>query len=263
MNNFNPTNKERRFKAYVSSIGTTQLHLRNPYIIAWWSAAFPGFGHLLLSKYLRGYALFLWEILVNNMANLNHAMVYSFTGNIGMAKEVLDPRWLLLYIPVYLFGIWDSYRTTVDMNKVFMLAERENADFPTYTIGAFEVNYLDKRRPLMAVIWSLFTPGLGQLYIHRVLTAIFTMAFMIVFVYSSQILVAIHYLFLGEIAQATQVIDPQWFMFIPSHVGFAVYDSYVNTVENNKLYESEQRKFLKNHYQQLRVRFPASVNEVK
>ncbi|MDX5473916.1 MAG: hypothetical protein LPK00_00135 [Bacillaceae bacterium] len=263
MNNFNSTNRERRFKAHVSAVGTTQLHLRNPYIIAWWSAAFPGFGHLLLSKYSRGYALFLWEILVNNMANINLAMVYSFTGNIELAKEVLEPRWMLLYIPVYIYAIWDSYRTSVDMNKVFLLAERENADFNSYTIGALEINYLDKRRPIMAIIWSLFTPGLGQLYIHRVITAIFTMAFMILFVYFSNVLVAIHYLFLGEIGLATQVMDPQWLLFIPSHLGFGVYDSYVNTVENNKLYESEQRKFLIEKYQKYRVKFPYSVNEVK
>jgi TM2 domain-containing membrane protein YozV len=263
LNNFNSTNRERRFKAHVSALGTTQLHLRNPYIIAWWSAAFPGFGHLLLSKYLRGYALFLWEILVNNMANINLAMVYSFTGNIEMAKEVLEPRWMLLYIPVYIYGIWDSYRTSVDMNKVFLLAERENADFNSYTIGALEINYLDKRRPIMAIIWSIFTPGLGQLYIHRVITAIFTMAFMILFVYFSNLLVAVQYLFLGEITQATQVLDPQWLLFIPSHVGFSMYDSYVNTVENNKLYESEQRKFLKEKYQQYRVKIPISVDEVK
>ncbi|MDE5414301.1 hypothetical protein [Alkalihalobacterium chitinilyticum] len=263
MNNFNSTNRERRFKAHVSAVGTTQLHLRNPYIIAWWSAAFPGFGHLLLSKYLRGYALFLWEILVNNMANINLAMVYSFTGNIELAKEVLEPRWMLLYIPVYIYAIWDSYRTSVDMNKVFLLAEHENADFNSYTIGALEINYLDKRRPIMAIIWSLFTPGLGQLYIHRVITAIFTMAFMIGFVYFSNVLVAIHHLFLGEIALATQAMDPQWLLFIPSHLGFGVYDSYVNTVENNKLYESEQRKFLIEKYQKYRVKFPYSVNEVK
>lgn len=256
MENFNSTNRERRFKAHVSAIGTTQLHLRNPYMVAWWSAACPGFGHLLLSKYLRGYALFLWEILVNNMTNLNHAIVYSFTGNIGMAKEVLEPRWMLLYIPVYIFAIWDSYRTAVDMNKVFILAERENADFNSYSINAFEINYLDKRRPLMAVVWSLLTPGLGQLYIHRVVTGIFAMAFIIIFVYFSNILVAVHNLFIGEIAMATQVIDPQWFLFMPSHIGFAVYDSYVNTVENNKLFENEQKKFLLKNYQQHRVRFP-------
>ncbi|MFC0471762.1 hypothetical protein ACFFHM_14970 [Halalkalibacter kiskunsagensis] len=259
MNNFQPTNKERRFKAHVSLLGTTQLHLRNPYIIAWWSAAFPGFGHLLLSKYLRGYTLFLWEILINVMANLNLSMVYSFTGNIEMAKEVLDPRWFLLYIPVYLFAIWDSYRTAVDMNKIYILAERENADFSTYSIGALEVNYLDKRRPLMAVIWSLFMPGMGQLYIHRIVTGAFSLIWIIVFVYFSKLLIAVHLLFLGEIAQATEVVDPQWLLFIPSLYGFSIYDSYINTVENNKLFESEQRKFLSNNYQKYRVKIPSKT----
>jgi hypothetical protein len=82
-------------------------------------------------------------------------------------------------------------------------------------------------------------------------------------VYFSNILIAVHYLFIGEIAQATHVIDPQWFLFMPSHFGFAVYDSYVNTVENNKLFESEQRKFLKKNYQQRRVKLPLSAGEVK
>ena len=125
MNNYTNDNTARRYKAHVSIVGTTQLHLRNPFIIAWWSAAFPGFGHLLLSKYLRGYSLFMWEILVNNMAHLNHAIMYSFTGDIEMAKEILEHRWLLLYLPVYIFGTWDSCRSTVDMNKVFILAELE------------------------------------------------------------------------------------------------------------------------------------------
>jgi TM2 domain-containing membrane protein YozV len=262
-NPVNPTNKVRKFKAHVSALGTTQLHLRNPYIIAWWSAAFPGFGHLLLSKYLRGYALFIWEVLVNNMAHINQAMVFSFTGNIEMAKAVLDPRWTLMYIPVYIFAIWDSYRTTVDMNRVFLLAERENADFNSYVIGALEINYLDKRRPLNAIVWSILTPGLGQIYIHRVITAIFTMIFMIVFVYQSKLLVAIHLLFLGDFNQATQVVDPQWLLFLPSHYGFAIYDSYVNTVENNKLFESEQRKYLEENYQQYRVKIPVSVEELE
>jgi len=53
----------RRKVAHVSILGTTQLHLRNPWIIAGWSAMFPGLGHLLLSKYLRGFLLFLWEMV--------------------------------------------------------------------------------------------------------------------------------------------------------------------------------------------------------
>ncbi|MFD2043042.1 hypothetical protein ACFSTA_01830 [Ornithinibacillus salinisoli] len=257
MKNFSPTNKERRFKAYVGALGTTKLHLRNPYIIAWWSAAFPGFGHLLLSKYIRGFALFLWEMLINIMSNLNLGIVYTLTGNIDMAKEVLDPRWLLMYLPVYIYAIWDSYRTTVDINKVFLLAERESADFTSYNITAMEINYLDKRKPLMAVIWSLLTPGLGQLYIHRVVTAIFVTSWFIIYVYFSGFLIAVHHLFLGQINIATEALDPFWLLFLPSIYGFAVYASYVNTVENNKLFESEQRKFLKKNYQQYRVKISA------
>ncbi|WP_059105711.1 hypothetical protein [Shouchella shacheensis] len=257
MRNFSPTNQERRFKAFVSSIGTTQLHLRNPYIVAWWSAAFPGFGHLLLSKYLRGFILSALEIVINVMTNLNLAIVYSYTGQFEMAKDVLEPKLLLLYLPFYIFGIWDSYRSTVDMNKVFLLAEHENAAFPTYSIGALEINYLDKRRPVMAVIWSLLTPGLGHLYIHRVLSAFFVTFWFILFVYLSGLLVAVHHLFLGQAPQATQALHPQWLLFLPSLCGFSVYDSYVNTVENNKLFESEQRKFLNHHYQEHRVTIPA------
>lgn len=116
-------NQARRYTAYISLLGTTQIHLRSPYIIAWWSAAFPGFGHLQMSKYIRGMVLVLWEILINVQAGINEAMVYSFTGRFDMAKDALEPRWMLLYIPVYLFAIWDSYRTTVDLNKLYLLAD--------------------------------------------------------------------------------------------------------------------------------------------
>lgn len=81
MDNYTNDNSARRYKAHVSIVGTTQLHLRNPYIIAWWSSAFPGFGHLLLSKYLHGLALVMWEIFINMAAHVNQAMIYSFQGN--------------------------------------------------------------------------------------------------------------------------------------------------------------------------------------
>lgn len=102
LDNYKNDNTARRYKAYVSILGTTQIHLRNPYVIAWWSAAFPGFGHLLLSKYLRGFLLLGWEVVINLRAHVNQAMIYSFQGNISMAKEVLDTRWLLnLYTSLY------------------------------------------------------------------------------------------------------------------------------------------------------------------
>lgn len=251
MDNFqNTENKFRRYKAHVSVAGTTQFHLRNPYYIAWWSAAFPGFGHLLLSKYLRGLTLFIWEVFVNYQAKINLAMIHSFCGDIELAKESLDIRWMLMYIPVYLFGIWDSYRTCIDMNKVSILAEREDAPFNTFTIGAMEINYLDKRKPVMSVLWSLFMPGLGQLHIHRVISAFFSLVWTIIFLYFSKTLVAVHLLFLGDLQKATAVLDKQWLLYMPSMWGFAIYDSYMNTVENNKLFDSEQKAFLIKKYQQ-------------
>ena len=249
MDNYTSDNTARRYKAHVSILGTTQLHLRNPYIVAWWSAAFPGFGHLLLSKYLRGYALFIWEVIVNLHSHVNLAMMYSFQGKIDLAKEVLNTRWLLMYIPVYLFAIWDSYRTTVDMNNAYVLAEREDHRFNTFTLGTLEINYLDKRNPVLAVMWSLFIPGLGQLYIHRILTALFLIIWLVVFFYYSHILEAVSFLFLGEVQKATSVLKPKWLLMLPSLYGFAAYDAYMNTVENNKLYEKEQRKYLQENYQ--------------
>ena len=249
MNNYTNDNTARRYKAHVSILGTTQLHLRNPYIIAWWSAAFPGFGHLLLSKYFRGYVLFIWEVVVNIKAHVNASMIYSFQGNIDMAKEVLDTRWLLMYIPVYLFAIWDSYRTTVDMNKIYFLAEREEHRFNTFSLGAFEINYLDKRNPVLSLMWSLFIPGLGQLYIHRILTAFFVIIWLVVFYYQSHVQEAVVLLFLGKVKEATSVIKAEWLLFIPSHYGFASYDSYMNAVENNKLFEKELRNHLVENYQ--------------
>lgn len=259
MQNYQNTNRARRYKAYVSPLGTTQLHLRNPLIIAWWSAAFPGFGHLLLSKYLRGFTLFLWEIVINVNANINLAMIHTFGGQFELAKQVLEPRWMLLYIPTYIYAIWDSHRTTVDMNKVFILAEQENARFINFQITALEINYLDKRSPWVAVMWSAFMPGMGQLYIHRIVGAFFNLIWIIVIIYYSHFLEGVHLLLLGDIHQAKTVLNAEWLLFIPSIYFFSIYDAYVNTVENNKLFDSEQVDFLKKRYQHPHFKLPFNL----
>jgi len=235
------------------------IHHRHPLIIAWWSAAFPGFGHLLMCKYWRGYILFVWEVLINTQANLNLALLYTFIGDIPRAKAVLDPRWMLLYIPTYLFAIWDSYRTAVDMNKISTLAEHEKAHFPTFAIGSMEINYLDKRNPVMAVFWSLFMPGMGHLYIHRIVTAFFALLWLIVMVVLSRVLEGVYFLVLGDMEQARQVVVMEWLLFMPSLYGFCIYDSYVNTVENNKLFDQVQRKYLIDHFQTHAFQMPTEA----
>ena len=97
----------RRYTAYVSSMGTTQLHLRNPFVIASWSLLWPGLGHLLLSKYLRGFLLFNWEVFLNYKAHINLTILYSFTGRFQMAKDTLVLDWVMLYAPTYLFSYFN------------------------------------------------------------------------------------------------------------------------------------------------------------
>lgn len=253
MDNYQNTNKARRYKAHVSILGTTQIHLRSPWTIAMWSVAFPGFGHFLLNKYLRGFMLFFWEIFINQMANINQAIVYSFAGDFEAAKQVLDTRMILMYLPVYLFAIWDSYRTAVDLNNLYWLAKKEDAKFNSFSIGNLEINYLDKRDPIMAVLWSMTIPSSGQLYIHRIILAAFTLFWTAIFVYYSHLLEAGIYLINGDLVRSNAVLNAQWLLYIPTFYFFTIYDSYVSTVENNKLFEDEQRRFLRSHYQQYRL----------
>ncbi|MCM3530324.1 hypothetical protein M4D56_14685 [Cytobacillus oceanisediminis] len=241
--------KEASKLSHLSIFGTTQIHLRNPYIIAMWSVMFPGYGHLLLNKYLRGFSLVIWELFINQSIHLNSAMVYSFIGEIEKAKEVLDVRYMHLYIPVYIFAIWDSYRTTVDMNKIYLLNEKDAAAVERLVIKPFEINYLDKRNPLSAIMWSVTIPSLGQLYIHRIFAALFTLVMTVILVHFSHFIEAFHYLLVGELKKSTQVLNAQWLMYLPSFYFFTIYDSYMNVVENNKLYDSEQKRLLRKFYQ--------------
>lgn len=257
----NHEKNSRREIALVSAIGTTQLHLRNPYVVAWWSAAFPGLGHLLLSKYFRGFLLFIWEIVVNIKAHVNLAILYSFTGKFDLAKEVLDKRWLLLYCSLYVFAIWDSFRTTIDINNNYLLAVREDAEIKPFKLSALEFNYLDKRTPWVSALWSLLMPGAGQLYINRIVTSAFTLFWWIVIIYYSSILPAIHFSLSGYFEQAKEIVNPHWLLNVSSIYLFSMYDAYINTVENNKLFDWEQSKFLKRYYQNENFIIPIEKNK--
>ncbi len=246
----------RRPRAFVSVWGTTHLHLRNPAVIALWSAVFPGMGQMLLCKYMRGFILFIWEVAVNLMSHLNLAIFYTFTLRFDMAKAVLDTRWLLLYIPTYLFAIADSYRTAVDLNNQFLLAAREDAPVGMFVINALGLNYLDKSPPWSAVAWSVLSPGAGQLVNNRMIVAFFLLGWWIVVVMLSNVMTAIHLTALGLFAQAKEAVDVQWMLNIPSLFFFGIYDAYVNQVESNRLFEWEQAKFLKKNYQSASFKMP-------
>lgn len=141
----NESSNARRLRGHLSQLGSNQIHLRNPWVIAFWSFAFPGCGHLAQGRLFRGLILIIWELAVNGNAKVNLSIMYSLQGHFEMAKQVLNLRWFLLYTSMYVFSIWDSYRGTVDLNKQYILADREDASVQTFTINTLDSNSLDKR----------------------------------------------------------------------------------------------------------------------
>ncbi len=244
-----PSPKPRHPKMFMGSISTNLIHLRNPWAILWWSATFPGFGHILIGSYVKGFLLMVWEIIVNTQAGVNLGIFYSFTGRFALAKEVLDTRWVLLYIALYTYAMWDSYRSTVDLNKYSLLADREESPIASFNMDALEINYLDKRSPWIALVWSILMPGAGHLYMHCLPTGFIVLIWWIAITYFSRLLQALQFTAMGKFAAAVNIADPQWLLFLPSLYGFIIYDAYVNAVEYNRLFIMEQARFLKQNYQ--------------
>jgi len=150
---------------------------------------------------------------------------------------------------VFIYAIWDSYRSTVDLNKYSILADREHSPILPFKISTLEINYFDKRNPWVATAWSILMPGTGHLYNHRLPTGFIVLIWWIMISYFSHLLEVLHYTAIGAFNQAISVADPQWLLFMPSLYVFVIYDAYVNTVEYNKLFEIEQAKFLMDNYQ--------------
>ncbi|MBD3922531.1 hypothetical protein H8B09_27510 [Paenibacillus sp. PR3] len=239
----------RRFTSITTGFDINQIWTRNPWVVAWWSAAFPGFGHLLLGYYTKGFVLIAWELFINTKVNLNEAMVFSFNGKFDAAKEALVPRWLLLYIPIYCYAIWDSYGKTIELNKHCLLAQSEPEPIKLFSMKGIGIALLDKRSPRRALIWSLIFPGLGHLYLQRLPIGTFIAASCIGISYYSHLAEAVVLVIRGSLEQARAVVDPEWFSFFPSMYCFAAYAAYVMAVEMNELYDREQCQYFRTDVQ--------------
>lgn len=55
---------QRRPKGYVSVIATNMLHMKNPWVTAFWSAVFPGLGSLIFGSYVKGFILIIWATII-------------------------------------------------------------------------------------------------------------------------------------------------------------------------------------------------------
>lgn len=246
----------RRQRAHLSQFTTSVLQKKNPWIVAFFAFSYPGFGHLLLHRYIAGFILIIWELFINGKANVNLGILYTLTGDFSKAKEVMDERWLMLYVGIYMFGIWDSFRTTVDLNKQCILAEREDASIQPNAMGAWDINFLDKRKPWVAVAWSALFPGLGHLYTHKVIAGFFIFAYTVAIMYFGHVPAGIQFTMLGKFTQAKEAVNMQWLLYLPSIYFFILYDAYTSTIDYNRLFEKEMQKFLRENYQKKEFIFP-------
>lgn len=196
---------------------------------------------------------------VNTQGKVNLAILYSFTGRFDMVKEIVNNRWLLLYVLVYIFAIWDSYRLTLQFNQLAVLADRNEETVQPVSVSFVEINALDQRSPWSAVAWTILAPGLGHIYTHRIPTGFFLIIWWMVIAYFSFLFQSVQYSALGLFEEAKAIVDPEWLIFLPSIYGYAVYDVYVNTVEFNRLFEKEQASFLKKNYQSTKFKMPTKV----
>ncbi|MFS0861117.1 hypothetical protein [Fredinandcohnia sp. 179-A 10B2 NHS] len=237
--------KPRYSKGIISVFGTNSVYPRTPWIAAWWSAAFPGFGHMFVGKYLHGLILIIWELVVNNLSHLNIAIAFSFLGRFDEAREILNKDWALLYVAVFIYCIWDSYRCAVEIKKSHVLAEIEDAPITPSDVSFFDVVILDKKSPSTGLLWSVFTPGLGQLYGGSTVVGTFILAWWVFVCYKATAVRIFLHSFLGEFDKVTASVDWQWFLFLPSMYAFAIYQAYVSVTENNTLFDIEQIRFLR------------------
>ncbi len=246
----------RRFRTYLSPYGANIIHKQNPYMIAWWSAAFPGFGHILLQQNIRGVILTLMEVFLNYNAKINLAMVYSFTGHFQAAKAAVNPKWAIIYLVLYTFTIFNSFHSASTLNLVSVLAKREHYQTRPLSMNTFEVYALDKLNPITALTWSMFMPGAGQLYIQRYLLGFFAFFWWGCYAYISNFYLSITYIFLGDLTLAKEVLDIQWLLFMPSVYAGAAFHCYQSCVEVNKAFKDEQRFHLENTYKAATLKLP-------
>ncbi|MDR3562095.1 MAG: hypothetical protein P4N59_11765 [Negativicutes bacterium] len=247
-------NQPRRPLVAIGTLGISVVHPLSPIIAAWWSAAFPGFGHYLVNQYLLGTLLTLAEVIINNLAHLNEAIVYSFCGRFDLAKAVVQPQWALGYGIIYFYTIWDSYRSALTQNKLYQLALLDNERIQATFFNTLTFQYIEKTPPFTPAVYSFLFPGLGQLYNHQTGLALWAMLWWWIHLIMSHCYESLFYLLLGNIETSVSILNPQWLLFMPSIWGGSIYYAYLTALEHNRLFRREQRQYFGERYRDSAVR---------
>jgi hypothetical protein len=96
-----------------------------------WSIALPGFAQLLTGNLVKGIFFVILEFLVNVNSNFNKGIMYSFLGETEKAMYVMDYQWLMFYPCLYMFAMWDAYRS--------VMPEDEKITFLPFVFSAYFV----------------------------------------------------------------------------------------------------------------------------
>ncbi|MBC8062989.1 MAG: hypothetical protein H7Y18_20350 [Clostridiaceae bacterium] len=245
--------QNRRPQATISVFGISFFHRQNPGMVAWWSIMFPGFGHYMLNQYIRGALFTLSEVIIDTLTHVNEGIIYSLCGQFEKAKAVTQTRWLFGYLAIFFFTFWDSIRSTVVQNKMCQLAEFEDEPLKSNIIYPCEIQYLEIKSPYTAAVYSFFFPGLGQVYNHRFGLGFYAMIWWWIYVTLSHAYESAFYFFVGNIQHSISVLNPHWFLFMPSVIGGSTYHAFITAIEHNRLYKVEQRQHFINRYQNSKV----------
>lgn len=225
-------------KMRIHPWGVSYLHRRNPWVAAWWSAALPGLGHLYQGAYFKGFVLMSLEILINQAAHLNQAIHYTIIGQPGLAQQVLEMRFVLLYPLFYLLGIWDAYRMAVEGNRLYGLEQRQRRRcFRVQHLTVWGSHALVRRTPWVAVVMSIFTMGGGHFYNGQLVKAVILLSWHLAITIYAGLSLAFFQTLVGRPDLANQVIDYQWALFFPSLFLFTIWNAYVDCVELNRLHD--------------------------
>ncbi len=231
----------RLVKMEINNLGINYLHRTNPWSAAWWSAAFPGCGHLHLGALLKGLIFISGEMIINTKARINLAIYYTFIGNFEKADYVFNGFWGLFYIAVWVFAIYDAYTLAIEINQLCDLEENQDKRyFRKFTISAMGVNNISQRSPIVASFFSTVVGGMGQAYNLEFGKGFVLISWVVIINYFSKFNYLVYKTICGQEIFLNQV-DWQWLLYMPSIMAFCIWDSYVGSVEINKLLVEEQR----------------------
>jgi hypothetical protein len=239
-------NPPRYRKMVINVWGINWLHKRNPWVAMACSIALPGLGHFYCGAYFRGFTLMSWEITVNQIGRVNHAIFLTALGHLDKAQAVLNYRWAMIYPVFYVLAMWDSYRLAVDMNKLVEIEERQPVrQFAVMDMISIETTFLSKKNPWLAAILSIFLGGAGHFYNFKIIKAVMLMGWHLAVWLNAGLNLALLETLHGNWKAVHQVIDYQWLLFWPSMHLFNIWNAYSDTVELNKLYNEEVEYFIR------------------